>query len=68
MRWLFKTEPTDYSFERLLAGRVPASDLRGRIVEEIPRHELGERRIVEAIVGSRAGVTLPAGEDEGARA
>jgi len=28
---------------------------RGRIVEEIPRHELGERRIVEAIVGSRAG-------------
>ena len=30
---------------------------RGRIVEEIPRHELGERRIVEAIVGSRVGVT-----------
>jgi ribose transport system ATP-binding protein len=28
---------------------------RGRIVEEIPGHELGERRIVEAIVGSRAG-------------
>ena len=28
---------------------------RGRIVEEIPRAELGERRIVEAIVGSRAG-------------
>lgn len=27
---------------------------RGRIVEEIPRHELGERRIVEAIVGSRS--------------
>jgi ribose transport system ATP-binding protein len=27
---------------------------RGRIVEEIPGHELGERRIVEAIVGSRA--------------
>jgi len=26
---------------------------RGRIVEEIPRDELGERRIVEAIVGSR---------------
>jgi ribose transport system ATP-binding protein len=26
---------------------------RGRIVEEIPREELGERRIVEAIVGSR---------------
>jgi ABC-type sugar transport system ATPase subunit len=29
---------------------------RGRIVEEIPGHELGERRIVEAIVGSRKGV------------
>ena len=28
---------------------------RGRIVEEIPRHELGERRIVEAIVGARPG-------------
>jgi ribose transport system ATP-binding protein len=28
---------------------------RGRIVDEIPRDELGERRIVEAIVGSRAG-------------
>jgi ribose transport system ATP-binding protein len=27
---------------------------RGRIVEEIPGEELGERRIVEAIVGSRA--------------
>ena len=27
---------------------------RGRIVEEIPRDELDERRIVEAIVGSRA--------------
>jgi ABC-type sugar transport system ATPase subunit len=27
---------------------------RGRIVDEIPRHELGERRIIEAIVGSRA--------------
>jgi ribose transport system ATP-binding protein len=27
---------------------------RGRIVEEIPREELGERRIVQAIVGSRA--------------
>jgi ribose transport system ATP-binding protein len=26
---------------------------RGRIVEEIPGHELGERRIVEAIVGGR---------------
>jgi ribose transport system ATP-binding protein len=30
---------------------------RGRIVEEIPRAELGERRIVEAIVGSRVGRT-----------
>jgi len=28
---------------------------RGQIVEEIPLEELGERRIVEAIVGSRAG-------------
>jgi ribose transport system ATP-binding protein len=28
---------------------------RGRIVEEIPRDELGERRIVEAIVGSGVG-------------
>jgi ribose transport system ATP-binding protein len=28
---------------------------RGRIVDEIPGDELGERRIVEAIVGSRAG-------------
>jgi len=35
---------------------------RGRIVEEIPRDELGERRIVEAIVGSRtrADVGAPA--------
>jgi hypothetical protein len=40
---------------------------RGRIVEEIPGHELGERRIVEAIVGSRAGVKLAVHEDEGAR-
>ncbi|HVP74984.1 MAG TPA: sugar ABC transporter ATP-binding protein [Gaiellaceae bacterium] len=39
---------------------------RGRIVEEIPRHELGERRIVEAIVGSRTGVT--ARDDDGAQA
>jgi len=38
---------------------------RGRIVQEIPRHELGERRIVEAIVGSRAGVTTPATDGEG---
>jgi ribose transport system ATP-binding protein len=28
---------------------------RGQIVDEIPGHELGEHRIVEAIVGSRAG-------------
>ena len=28
---------------------------RGQIVDEIPGDELGERRIVEAIVGSRAG-------------
>jgi ribose transport system ATP-binding protein len=35
---------------------------RGRIVDEIPREQLGERRIVEAIVGSRvtAGATEPA--------
>jgi ribose transport system ATP-binding protein len=35
---------------------------RGLIVDEIPREQLGERRIVEAIVGSRvtAGVTEPA--------
>jgi ribose transport system ATP-binding protein len=33
---------------------------RGRIVEEIPREELGERRIVEAIVGSRATEGPPA--------
>ena len=33
---------------------------RGRLVEEIPGEELGERRIVEAIVGSRA--TISAGE------
>ena len=34
---------------------------RGRIVEEIAGEDLGERRIVESIVGSRAGVP-PAGE------
>jgi hypothetical protein len=34
---------------------------RGRIVEEIPAEELGERRIVEAIVGSRSRVAV-AGE------
>jgi ribose transport system ATP-binding protein len=37
---------------------------RGRIVEEIPRHELGERRIVEAIVGAR-GAVRAAADDEG---
>jgi ribose transport system ATP-binding protein len=31
---------------------------RGRIVEEIPGEELGERRIVEAIVGSRGAVAV----------
>jgi ribose transport system ATP-binding protein len=41
---------------------------RGRIVEEIPRHELGERRIVEAIVGSRVGVRTTARAGEGAEA
>jgi ribose transport system ATP-binding protein len=35
---------------------------RGRIVQEIPRHELGERRIVEAIVGSRASGRHVAGD------
>ncbi|HET7568879.1 MAG TPA: sugar ABC transporter ATP-binding protein [Gaiellaceae bacterium] len=34
---------------------------RGRIVEEIPADELGERRIVEAIVGSRVGARVAAG-------
>ena len=41
---------------------------RGRIVDEIPRDELGERRIVEAIVGSRAGAKVAVAEDEGAHA
>ena len=35
---------------------------RGRIVDEIPGDELGERRIVEAIVGSRAGAREQATE------
>ena len=35
---------------------------RGQIVEEIPGDELGERRIVEAIVGSRAGARAQAAE------
>jgi ribose transport system ATP-binding protein len=38
---------------------------RGRIVEEIPGHELGERRIVEAIVGSRNAVAQPVASAEG---
>jgi ribose transport system ATP-binding protein len=33
---------------------------RGRIVQELSRDELGERRIVEAIVGSRAVEGVPA--------
>src|SRR5262245_38888087 len=36
---------------------------RGRIVDEIPGHELGERRIVEAIVGSRASARSQASEN-----
>jgi ribose transport system ATP-binding protein len=40
---------------------------RGRIVRELPRHELDERRIVEAIVGVRATATAPV-EAEGAPA
>ena len=35
---------------------------RGLIVDEIPGEELGERRIVEAIVGSRASVKEQASE------
>src|SRR5262245_37867753 len=35
---------------------------RGQIVDEIPGDELGERRIVEAIVGSRAGARAQAAE------
>jgi ribose transport system ATP-binding protein len=38
---------------------------RGRIVDEIPGEELGERRIVEAIVGSRASAREQAGETHG---
>lgn len=41
---------------------------RGRIVEEIPRDELDERRIVEAIVGSRVGARATAAGEEGAPA
>ena len=45
-----------------LAGSATASSScrAARIVEEIPGHELGERRIVEAIVGSPAGKGVPA--------
>jgi hypothetical protein len=35
---------------------------RGEIVDEIPGAELGERRIVEAIVGSRSPVRHRAAE------
>ncbi len=38
---------------------------RGRTVQEIPAHELGERRIVEAIVGSRAVGTAAVGAAPG---
>jgi ribose transport system ATP-binding protein len=41
---------------------------RGRIVDQIERAELGERRIVEAIVGSRVGRERAAGSPDGARA
>jgi ribose transport system ATP-binding protein len=41
---------------------------RGLIVDEIPRDELGERRIVEAIVGSRAGADERASDDRGEQA
>jgi ABC-type sugar transport system ATPase subunit len=37
---------------------------RGRIVEEIPGHELDERRIVEAIVGSRNAAAQPVAPTE----
>ena len=38
---------------------------RGKIVAEIPREELGERRIVEAIVGSgTGGAAAPDGEGD----
>jgi len=37
---------------------------RGKIVAEIPREELGERRIVEAIVGLGTGAARRAGEGE----
>jgi ribose transport system ATP-binding protein len=41
---------------------------RGRIVDEIPQAELGERRIVEAIVGSGIGRERAADSPEGAPA
>jgi ABC-type sugar transport system ATPase subunit len=40
---------------------------RGRIVAEIPREELGERRIVEAIVGSGAAAAPARGGEEPGR-
>jgi ribose transport system ATP-binding protein len=39
---------------------------RGKIVDEIPREELGERRIVEAIVGSGARAVATADREGGA--
>ncbi len=41
---------------------------RGRIVDHIERAELGERRIVEAIVGSGVGRERAAGSPDGAHA
>jgi ribose transport system ATP-binding protein len=38
---------------------------RGRIVEELPHHQLNERRIVEAIVGSRSSVRSAPATDGG---
>jgi ribose transport system ATP-binding protein len=41
---------------------------RGRIIDEIHREQLGERRIVEAIVGSGIGRERPASAEEGQEA
>jgi ribose transport system ATP-binding protein len=41
---------------------------RGRIVDEIPGDELGERRIVEAIVGSRVSARRPSSKEPEATA
>jgi hypothetical protein len=38
---------------------------RGRIIDEIPHEQLGERRIVEAIVGSGVGRERSKGPSEG---